>query len=180
MPLNEVKIRLYSQRVRQFTEEAQRILSVHEASSARLITLEASYAELDRLSLRQDDLFRQALRCVEHGLFRAAHVMAWAAFMDFIEEKLASDGLVKVKALRSGWKGDTMEVMREYVAEYQLVEVMQPLGLSTKNQTRSVLALLNRRNECAHPSDYFPGLNETLGFVSEIIQRLKQLQNKPL
>ena len=180
MRLNEERIRRISERALAFTKEAQGILATQETSSARLITLEASYADLDQLSLRQDDLFRQALRCVEHGLYRAAHVMAWAAFMDFLEEKLASDGLVKVKAVRSAWKGDTMEVLREYVSEHQLVEVTQPLGLCTKNQVKALLGLLNRRNECAHPSDYFPGLNETLGFISEMIQRLKQLQQKSL
>ena len=98
--------------------------------------------------------------------------------MDFLEEKLASDGLARLKAIRPAWKGDAMEVLREHVAEYQLVEVTQPLGLCTKNQVKALLGLLNRRNECAHPSAYFPGLNETLGFVSETIQRLRQLQAK--
>jgi hypothetical protein len=177
---DEARIRQYVGRAQRFAEDAAKILGSHETSAERLITLDASYADLDELSVQQDDLFRQALRCVEHGLFRAAHVMAWAAFMDFLEEKLSSDGLVKLRALRPAWKGSTMEEMREYVAEHQLIEATQPLGLCTKNQMKALHGLLHRRNECAHPSSYFPGLNETLGYISETIQRLKQLQPKSL
>src|SRR5712691_3447199 len=91
-------------RTRAFEKEAHTILGVHETSPSRLVLLEATYKRLGALSLRQDDLLRQALRCIENELFRAAHVMAWAAFMDFLEEKLASDGLLKLRAARPAWK----------------------------------------------------------------------------
>ncbi len=123
---------------------------------------------------------KQSLRCTEEGLYRAAHVMAWAAFMDFLEEKFQSDGLVKLRAARTAWKGKNIEEVREYVNEYQLVEACQDLGLSTKNEVKALLGLLNKRNECAHPSNYYPQLNETLGYISEVIQRIKTLQPKTL
>lgn len=174
------RLRVYQIRAQAFKHAAQQILATHESSPARVITLEKTYDDLDELSLHQDDLFRQSLRCVEQGLFRAAHVMAWAAFMDFLEEKLAADGLVKMKALYPKWKGDTMEEMREYVSEYAFIEVTKPLKLCTKNQVKALLGLLNRRNECAHPSDYYPGVNETMGFIAEVLQRIRQLQRKSL
>jgi hypothetical protein len=34
---------------------------------------------------------------------------------------------------------------------------------------------LGSRNECAHPSDYFPDLNMTLGYISELVDRVKRL-----
>lgn len=173
-------IRDVAGRATAFEKEAHAILSQHEASQSRVIKLDESYSKLTALNLRQDDLMRQAFRCLEEGLYRAAHVMAWAAFMDFVEETLSSDGLVKLKALRPAWKGATMEEMREYVPERQLLESMQPLGLCTKNQINALTSLLNRRNECAHPSAYYPGLNETLGYVSELLQRLQILAPKSL
>lgn len=172
--------RTFVRRAADFEAEAHSILAKHEFSRSRVVLLDGTYSKLQGLNLRQDDLMRQALRCAEAGLYRAAHVMAWAAFMDYLEEKLASDGLVKLKALRPKWKGATMEDMREYVPERQFVEVTQPLGLCTKNQMQALVSLLNRRNECAHPSTYFPGLNETLGYISELLQRLKTLMPKPL
>ena len=163
-----------------FETEAHSILGIQESSASRVIQLEDTYDQLGKLSLSQDELFRQSLRCVEHGLYRASHVMAWAGFMDFLEEKLASDGLVKVRNIRPTWKGASMEEMREYVNEYALVEITQPLGLCTKNEMKALLGLLNKRNECAHPSGYSPGLNETLGYFSELLGRVGKLAPKSL
>lgn len=164
-----------------FVSEAHTILGVVEgAAQSRLIYLDETYRELEGLTLKQDDLMRQALRCCENALYRATHVMAWAAFMDFLEEKLESDGLVKVKAARPNWKGDTMAEMREFYPEMQLVETCEIIKLCTKNETQALVGLLRRRNECAHPSDYYPGLNETLGYISELIKRIRLLQLKTL
>lgn len=171
----EARLRDLLAAAHEFEREAHTVLSAHESSPSRVVVLEDTYKDLGALTLRQDDLMRQALRCAENQLYRAAHVMAWAAFMDFLEEKLQSDGLVKVRSIRPSWKGADMTEMREYVPERQLVEVCQHLGLATKNQTQALVSLLNRRNECAHPSSYYPGLNETLGYISELLQRVKYL-----
>jgi hypothetical protein len=173
MPLEQVL-----DKVRAFEREAHGILAVHEAAPSRLVLLEETYKKLTALSLRQDDLLRQALRCIENELYRAAHVMAWAAFMDFLEEKLASDGLAKVRALRSAWKASSVEELRDNVVEYQLVDVARDLGLLGRTEAKALQGLLSKRNECAHPSNYFPGLNETLGYVAEVLNRIGQLNRR--
>lgn len=165
---------------RKFQREAHDILAVHEAAPSRLILLEDTYKNLTALSLRQDDLLRQALRCVENKLYRAAHVMAWAAFMDFLEEKLASDGLVKLRVLRPAWKCSTVDELRESVVEHQLIDAGRDLGFLGKSESKALQGLLSKRNECAHPSDYFPGLNETLGYVAEVLNRIGHVQPKTL
>jgi hypothetical protein len=162
----------------EFALAAHEVLGRAETAPSRIITLDASYARLEKLSLQQDELLRQALRCVEHQLYRAAHVMAWSAFMDFLEEKLAADGLAAVRAARPKWPAAATELLREGVNEYQLIEVAHAVGLCTKNQTKALLGLLNKRNECAHPSVYFPNLNEALGYITEIMQRIEHLQPK--
>ena len=167
-------------RLAAFEQEAHQVLAVHEKSRSRIVVLENTYQELSELSISQDDLMRQALRCVENELYRAAHVMAWAAFMDFLEDKISSDGLVKLRALRPNWKGQTMAEMREYVPERQLVEATHALSLVTKNEMNHLVGLLQRRNDCAHPSSYYPRLSETLGYISEILQRIRYLQPKTL
>lgn len=167
-------------RARAFSAEAHAILGTVEAAPSRIVLLEKSYNDLTVLNLRQDDLMRQALRCIENSLFRAAHVMAWAALMDYLEEKLEGDGLKKVRRERPNWKGATMAEMREYVPERQLVEVTQAVGLCSKNEMNALIGLLNRRNECAHPSLYLPQLNETLGYISEVLQRLNLLSSRSL
>jgi len=167
-------------KARAFEREAHQILSIHEAARSRVVLLGDTYDQLSKLSIRQDALFQQALRCIENKLFRAAHVMAWAGFVDFLEEKLAADGLKKVWQQRPKWKGKTIEELREIVPEHQLVEVSRDVRLCTKTQTKVLLGLLNKRNECAHPSDYDPDLNETLGYVSELLKRIRTLQTKQL
>jgi hypothetical protein len=168
-------------RLQAFQREAHSVLSVHETSSAsRLVQLEKSYKDLGALSLRQDELLRQALRCVESELFRAAHVMAWAGFMDFLEEKLASDGLKRLRGVRPKWKASSVEELRENTGEYQLIEAARDLGLCSKTEMKAFHGLLNKRNECAHPSDHFPLLNETLGYIAEILQRIGRLQPRKL
>lgn len=163
-------------RVSAFRTEAHAILSKHEAARSRVVILEDTYKQLGVMSLRQDDLLRQALRCSEHGLYRAAHVMAWAAFVDFLFEKIGSDGLLRLRAARPKWVGKDIFEMAEFVPDRQFVEVCRDLGLATKNEVKLMSSLLDRRNECAHPSAYYPDLNTTLGFTSEVLQMIGRLQ----
>jgi hypothetical protein len=170
----------YLDAVERFQADVHQILSVHEQSPSRIVVLDETYRKLGNMSLRQDDLMRQALRCIENDLYRAAHVMAWAAFVDFLEEKLSSDGLVRLRALRPSWTGADIGEMAESVPEFQFVELTKPIGLCSKAQMRDLLALLNRRNQCAHPTDYYPDLNMTLGYVAEILQHVSRLQAKSI
>jgi hypothetical protein len=40
----------------------------------------------------------------------------------------------------------------------------------------SIGSFLDRRNLCAHPSDYYPNLNMTLGYIAEILKAIEGLQ----
>jgi|ERR1041384_7906677 hypothetical protein len=162
-----------------FRDAARRIFARHETSTARIITLSSSYAALASLSIKQDELFRQSLRCIENELFRAAHVLSWAGFIDFYEVKLSAKNFAKLHSAYPAWsKHKTLEDLRENVAEYQLIESGKTVGLLTKNEMKALHGLLNKRNECAHPSNYFPGLNDSLGYITELVQRIGHLQKK--
>jgi hypothetical protein len=171
-------IQKWQVRTKTFELKAHSILGSHEASPSRVVILDESYQRLTDISVKQDELFRQALRCVEMGLYRAAHVMAWAGFMDFLEDKICEDGLVKLHTIRIKWLAKNKEELREEVNEFQLIDAAKALSLCTKTQSKALHGLLNKRNECAHPSDFFPALNETLGYVSEIMKRIEQLKEK--
>jgi hypothetical protein len=157
--------------------EAGRILASHEGAAARTITLEDSYKRLDELSLTQDELFRESLRAIEVGLFRAAHVLAWAGFIDFLHHSLADGGMTQLKGLRPKWGLGNSDDLREH-ADYQVIELGRAANSFTKTVMKALHGLLNKRNECAHPSDYYPDLNETLGYVSELFSRIPSI--KPL
>ena len=164
---------------KEFEKEAHKILGVHETSPSRVVLLDESYKKLQGLSVDQDELFKQALRCVENKLFRAAHVMAWTGMMDFLENKLFSPiYLPKLTKVRPNWNAKSTEQLREEKPEYQIIEACHDVGLLGRNQKKTLHGLLSIRNECAHPSDFFPDLNISLGYISNILQRIKSLQKK--
>lgn len=159
-----------------FRAEAMQILSKVESSRSRRLTLDSSYKELGNLSLKQDDLFRQSLRCVEHELYRAAHIMAWAAFVDYLHEMLISRHLKDIKVERPKWSVTRIEDLRSH-SDFQIIETAFAVGLISKTVMKGLHGLLNKRNECAHPEDYFPSLNDTLGYIDELFKRVGRLQN---
>lgn len=174
-------IRIFCTRVQKFRDEAHSILAKHESAPSRIISLESTRQQIAGLSLYQQALFDEAVSCIEKGCFRAAHVMAWAAFMDYLEEKLASDGLKKVRAVKTGWsKFKSVEELRENVAEYQLIDAAKDVGLLPKQEMKILHGLLAKRNECAHPSSHNPDMNEAIGYVSELLKRIGRLKKKSI
>lgn len=165
-------------RIKLFEREAHNILGIHETSKSRIVHIEQTYKRLSGLSLKQDGLFREALCCIENELYRAAHVLAWAGFVDFLENKIAEDGFKALRTVRPKWHFKTIEELREQYPEYQIIEATRDMGLYSKSETKALHGLLNKRNECAHPGDFFPGLNETLGFISELLKRIKKVKYK--
>lgn len=155
--------------------DAEAILASHEAASARVITIEQSYNQLSGLSLDQDELFREALRAVENSLFRAAHVLAWAGFVDYLHNYLLPTHATNLLTVQPKWSLASPEDLREQ-ADYQVIEAAKAAGVYGKTFMKALHGLLNKRNECAHPSTYFPDLNQTLGYMSELFARITKLE----
>ena len=166
------------QSVEKFKAEAEAIFGFHEESTHRVATLSTSYQKLDDLNALQDDMLRQSLRCVELEVFRGAHVLAWAALTDFLQRHCERDGFLSLNSARPKWAIKDLEHLRENIGEHNLIEGMRAASLLSKSEQKGLLGLLNKRNECAHPSDYFPDLNQSLGYVAECIDRLSKLISK--
>jgi hypothetical protein len=152
--------------VTKFHYESKKVLSRIETSVERIITLEEAYKELTALNLKQDELIRESLRCIEVGLFRAAHVLSWSAMSDFLVSLLSS----KLN------KGN--DEIREQFNDNRVLEQLRANAIITKNLEKSLKGLLNKRDECGHPSDYFPELDQTLGYVREILERMSYMKRK--
>jgi len=165
-------------RVNSFLDEAHKILSVHETAPSRAVLLDESYKELQRLSLQQDELLRQALRCVENQLFRASHILAWIALIDLIENTLASDGFKKLNSKREKWNISSIDELRENIPEFQIIEACKDVKLASRSEMRIFHGFLGKRNLCAHPSDFFPDYNQTLGYIADILSTIKTIQKK--
>lgn len=168
----------WADRLGRFNSEAIALLSNREDSSVRRFSLNVSYDKLKSLNIKEDELFRQALRCVESEVFRAAHIMAWCGFFNCIIRLLESDNFVTLKATRPKWVFSTVEELTENFSEHQIIEILYPSKLVGKADQKSLIGLLSRRNECAHPTQYFPDMNQTLGYISEIFDRLGKIEKK--
>lgn len=157
------------------------MVPLREPHPSRIISLRETRTQVGILNLKQTELLEEALSATEAALYRPATVMAWVAFMDFLQEKLASDGLVAVHTARPAWaKFNSLAELRENVTEFQMLEVSRDVHLLTKAEYKVLQGLLAKRNECAHPSGYKPGLNEALGYVSELLNRMPIIGQRSL
>jgi hypothetical protein len=166
----------YLARFSAFKDEALTLFATDERSVHRIISINQTYDRLTGLSVKQDDLLRQALRCVEVGAYRAAHVMAWSALVDHVQEKMGSDGFIAINTAMPKWHITDVSDLRERFTEFACIDAAKAAMILTKNQAKALHGLLSRRNECAHPSSYYPDLNQSLGYVSEVITRFDELK----
>lgn len=175
------EVQRYASKAAAFEVAAHRLFSAFDSSPSRVIELVDARKQLTILNLRQGDLIEEALRAIEAELFRPAVVMSWAAFMDFVEEKLASDNLQAVHARRPNLsKFTSLDDLKENVTEHQLLEVAHDVKVITKAEKKALHGLLSKRNECAHPSGYKPTLNEAIGFVAELLNRVPTIDQRSL
>jgi len=172
---------IYYNKARAFEEEALRILSKYDLSKPRVISLSATRKKLFQLTLKQQNLFDQAIRCAEFALSRSSIVMAWAGFIDYFEQKIAEDKLQKVYLARPNWqKYTSIEDIVDNIPEYQILEVGKEIGLIRKAEFKSLRGLLSSRNECAHPGTHAPSVNEAIGYISDLLQRIEALSTRSI
>ena len=168
--------------VKQFESESHQLFSKYETSPSRIISVDHSRKKLKNLTLHQKELFEESLRCVEHEIYRAAIVMAWAGCIDYLEQKISSDGMIKIKQARSVWsKFNSIEEIRESgVSEHELIRVAKEIRLLSNSEMKRLHGELSKRNECAHPSSYHPDLNESLGYISGLINLIEKIGKRAL
>lgn len=159
-----------------FETEAHQILgSVETSGQSRTMNLRETVGRVSQINQKQRDILQQALRCCELGLFRASHVMAWSALIDRIQEVCSIDSFTKLNAVNPKWNISDLHQLRENFTEFAVIQAAHKAGLLRKTEMKALHGMLSRRNECAHPSDYYPDLNQTLGFISELLARFEKL-----
>lgn len=102
-------------------------------------------------------------------------MLAWAGFIDYLHELLIPAHLAALQAALPKWGLRSAEDLCEH-AEYQVIEAGRTVSVYNKTTMKALHGLLDKRNECAHPTGYFPDLNETLGFIGELFNGIQKLQ----
>ena len=163
---------------RAFHAEASRLLGSNEQSiTSRAYNAHDALQAVGRLKLSQSDLLKQAIRCVESELYRAAFVMAWTPVADLLLELAVKESAL-VLAKRTRWSYTDKTSLSETVGDHAIIEALKEVSILTKGEMKSLHGLLHRRNECAHPSSYFPGPNEALGYIDEAMKFCTLLNSK--
>lgn len=161
-----------------FEKAAHQLLSVHERAASRVVDARKSLAQVAELSIKQEDMLKQAVRCIEVEVFRAAHVLAFAAFIDYLHEIAERDQFAALNVAREKWNVGSVEDLRERFSDYNFIEALEAAKLITKAERKAFHGLLTRRNECAHPSDFYPDMNQSLGYLSETLSRIEALKRR--
>ena len=171
----EATLAMFIDGLRALQEEHQLIAATAQASRSRTASIEVTLKSIHALSAKQDELLKEAAAAAGHGLYRSAHVAAFAALVDALYERVDRVGLLQsVANARPKWSLSVVEDLQEY-SDFQVGEVCREAGVITKAQLKTFHGLLHRRNQCAHPTGYQPGLDQTLGFLSEVIALLASL-----
>lgn len=164
-----VDLRHWSAKANSFAADAHSILGHHEAATqSRTLLISQTYDKLDDLSIDQKDMLSQSVRCISMEVYRAAFVLAWAALADYMQKSIMQPSLQLVLAARPNWQATTLDDIVDQFGEHQQILACNAAGLIKKSEKKTLEGLLHRRNMCAHPSSYYPGANEALGYLSEI------------
>lgn len=169
----------WSGRLGRFRDSYHALAAGHEGTSSRVFTVGATRRELKSLSVTQQDLLEQAIRCVEIGLNRPSLVMCWAAFIDYLVCTLTTGGMARLHAAYPGWAHlKNAEDLRESTPEFQLIDAFEKLGHISKGDCKTLKGLLSQRNQAAHPGSQNPDTNIALGYISKIIQTLSAIETR--
>ncbi|MCX7021975.1 MAG: hypothetical protein NTW26_06850 [bacterium] len=173
--------------VKTFEDKITEILSTHETSKRRSVQLSKTLKRLKLLTVKQKEFFDQSIQCIQHkyDLFKSAHVMAWAGFIDFLQEKLCSDGCMKIKSYNNKKYcniNNAQELRDELPSEYQQIVLAKSISYINEKERIAFLALLDKRNWCAHTGIYAykANLSSSLSYVLELFDYLEDLDKRTL
>lgn len=146
-------------------------LAEHETSKSRVIHLEKLTQSLSGAPVDVQDYFREAIMCVEYGLYRAAIVTAWAGHFHTYSECLFDMHESELRSIRPKWKFKGLVELKENYSESQIIDVGKEVKFTSKAKLRVLQGQLSQRNQCAHPTVYRPSMNVAIGYTDELIRQ---------
>lgn len=129
------------------------------------------------------EYLREAVECAEHGYFRAAIILGWAAAIDRLHQIIMNNGLdkfnrasVQMSALAAGRykrfnkKLDIQNLsdLRMTVFDNDLLWVLEFLGLIDGNEHEKLEICFTMRNTSAHPGEAKFSPENVASFFSDL------------
>ena len=154
------------------------VLAFHESAPSRVVLLEDLIKRLSGAPVDVQQYFKESIRCLESGLFKAGVVFSWAGHFDVFSEYLFSKHELEVRAARPKWVFKDLTELREQYSESQILDVGKDVKFINRANLRVVQGQLSQRNLCAHPTMYQPSLNAAVGYVDEMVcQTLRYMES---
>jgi len=147
----------------------ERSSSAQKIASALLKTL----AKISGHS--REPYLAEAVGCFQHGFYRAAIVLAWAAAYDTFRHWIFGGHLDKFNAVSGTWKKPVAVIDIddfESLTERVVIDTAKQAGILKKEAHKTLAALLDKRNSIAHPTGRLvtPALADA--YLEEIIDEV--------
>jgi len=114
----------------------------------------------------------EAILALESGALRASAVFLWAGAMQTIREKCFAKGATVLLAelKRHSQKTATIRRLEDLTAvkDRDLLESTPGLGVFDGQQKKALVECLNLRNQCGHPSSYWPRKLRIKAFIEDV------------
>lgn len=166
---NEVK---YVVAADNFRKDAIELFAPFSGSPTKVLKLENSIRSLSA-SAPQREMVMQAARAAENQVYRGSIVLAWAAVIDAVQNYIFnSDSNRNAFFSCNGRNEISLEIYRERFGERDSLDVAKKAGLINKQTHKELVAMLDERNACAHPSDRWPTINEATGFIDKTVRHI--------
>lgn len=136
--------------------------------------------EVANLSAISATEFMAAHLALHHRLFRAAHVSAWNGYVAQALICMASDDFRALRAIRPKWDELSIPDVAMRTAGRTLIDLLVELELIGVEQEFGLAELMQRRNDCAHPSGVNPTLEEAQFYLDEVGKAALQLAKLPI
>lgn len=153
----------------QAARAAHRILEGHESAASRVVVLSQTFAKLSGLAVDVEQYYRESLKSLEVGCYRAAVVLAWSGFVHSLADSLVNKHGSALSTAYPKWPTASTANLLEAVPEAQVLEAGKKVGMFSQQKLNIYKGWLSTRNQCAHPTLFAPSRNITLGFVDAVI-----------
>lgn len=123
------------------------------------------------------DYLNEAVSAYEHGLYRAAILMVWAATIEHLygtvrRHRTGVDAIQAANLARYGTARNYREIKKVddllYLSESQFLQLGEDAGMYNRNARQLLVDRLNLRNRCGHPTGYRPGREESIVFIESL------------
>ncbi|MCW2800501.1 MAG: hypothetical protein JWQ70_1973 [Aeromicrobium sp.] len=124
--------------------------------------------------------FSTAHLALEYKLMRPAHVAAWNGYVALALMRMANDDFHALRRIRPKWDVTSIEDVAMRTPGRTLIDLLVELRIVGADQEFALAALLQRRNDCAHPTSFEPTIEQTADYLDDILDRGLALAQQPI